>query len=107
VLDPLICTVDDELRGGELAAVIGAQHLELEAGLLFRSNLYKLDGIYSCRLHWKDGPHEPRSIIHQQQEVVSTSWCRRCDRAAEITVDKVELLQRDTKAVEEKAAACA
>jgi hypothetical protein len=102
-LDPIICAVGDELHGGELASVIGVQHLELEAALLFYSSLYMLNGVRGCRLRWKkDGPHEPRSIIHQQQEVASTSWCHRRDGAAEVTVDELELLQRTVRNLSRK-----
>jgi hypothetical protein len=39
-LDPIICAVGGELHGGELASVVGVQHLELEAALLFYNSLY-------------------------------------------------------------------
>jgi hypothetical protein len=59
-LDPLIRAVGGELHGSELATVVGAQHLELEAAFLLYNSLYMLDGVRGCRLRWKkDDPHEP------------------------------------------------
>jgi hypothetical protein len=60
VLDPLIRAVGGELRGGELAVVVGAQRLEHGATFLLHSSFYMLNGVRSCRICWKkNGPHEP------------------------------------------------
>jgi hypothetical protein len=103
VLDPLIRALGDKLRSDELTVVVSAQHMELEVTFLLRSSLYMLYGIHNCRICWKkDGPHEPRSIVYQQQEVAPTSCCRWCDGAAEVPVDKLKLLQRVVQSLSKK-----
>jgi hypothetical protein len=52
-LDPLIHVVGGELCGGELNTIVSAQHLELEAALLLRHDLYMLDGVRGCHLRRK------------------------------------------------------
>jgi hypothetical protein len=91
-LDPLIRAVGGELRGGDLATIVNAQHLKFEASLLLRHSLNMLDGVRGCRLHHKDDPHEPRCIVHHQQEVAPASRCCWRDGAAVIAVDELELL---------------
>jgi hypothetical protein len=71
-------TVVRELCRGELASVIGAKCLQLEAELALHPRLDVLDGSH-CTIFGRnrDYPHVPAEIIHKQQKVLVTPWCHR------------------------------
>jgi hypothetical protein len=73
-LKALIRALQRELSRCEFTAVVSAQHAQLAAVLLLRSDLHTLDGIHSLSLAAKDHhPHVVREVVDEQQEVVSSS----------------------------------
>jgi hypothetical protein len=72
----------------ETPRVIGAQGLQLESGLHLDGHLEVLDHRRRLILAGQEHkPHEAAHVIHQQQEVVVATACRRQDKAADVPMN--------------------
>jgi hypothetical protein len=92
-LNTLIRAVRREFSHREFAAVVGAQHAQLVAALRLRSGLRVPDGVRSLSLAAKDhNPQVAGEVIDEQQEVASSSRCRRCHRTTQVPVHELEPL---------------
>jgi hypothetical protein len=92
-LNTLICAVQHEFSRREFIAIVCAQHAQLAAALCLRSGLRVRDGVRRLSLATKDlNPQVAREVVNEQQEVASSSGCRRCHRATQVPMHELEPL---------------
>ena len=91
----LIHAVRSELHRSEFAAAISPQHAKLLAALGLHAHLELLDRHRHFVLaHQELQPHVATVIIHEQEEVLSTTVCSRRDWPIEVAVDELESILR-------------